>query len=87
MGYCDLTQKLCMMGAMAEQAERPMVTAAEAARILGISHRAVLDRLKRGLMRGDQVSPKIWLVPRDELERIGTGRLKTGPKPRSVQPD
>ena len=71
-----------MVAVMSEQAERAMVTTVEAARILGISHRTVLDRLKRGLMRGEQVSPKLWLVPRQELERVGAGRLKTGPKPK-----
>jgi excisionase family DNA binding protein len=66
---------------MDEERASAMVTTTEAARLLGVSHRTILDRLQRGLMQGERISPRLWLVPREELERVGAGRLKTGPKP------
>jgi excisionase family DNA binding protein len=86
MDSCYRAQKLCRLDGdrdgMDEERERAKVTTTEAARLLGISHRTILDRLQRGLMQGERISPRLWLVPHDELERVGVGRLKTGPKPK-----
>ncbi|MGE3597360.1 MAG: helix-turn-helix domain-containing protein [Dehalococcoidia bacterium] len=57
----------------------------EAAQALGMSVSGVRTRLERGQMQGKRVGPRLWLIPRDEVERWKTlGRQKTGPK-RKVQ--
>ncbi|HEV2126148.1 MAG TPA: helix-turn-helix domain-containing protein [Chloroflexota bacterium] len=64
------------------------MTPAQAAEELGISERAVQHRLKVGLMRGDNYGGRIWLIPREEVERAkATGRMKPGPrkKPRAQE--
>lgn len=59
-----------------------MVTVAEAARELGLSVEAVHKRLRAGVMRGERISPRLWLVPRAEVERWRVlGRRKPGPVP------
>ena len=70
---------------MAEQ-ERDYLTASEAAAALGLPLRTVQYRLRRGLMRGVAVNPRLWLVPRAEVERWQRqGKLRPGPKPRSAE--
>ena len=60
------------------------MTPAQAAEELGITTRAVQDRLKRGLLRGTNYGGRIWLIDRAEVERAKVaGRLKRGPKPGS----
>lgn len=67
--------------------ERDLITVSEAAAILGISNRAVSKRLENGQMRGERVHPRLWLIPREEVERWRElGRMKPGPKPRSTEP-
>jgi excisionase family DNA binding protein len=59
------------------------MTPAQAAEELGITTRAVQDRLKRGLMRGTNYGGRVWLIDRTEVERMKqTGPLKRGPKPK-----
>jgi excisionase family DNA binding protein len=63
--------------------ERDYLTAAEAAAILGLPGRTVRYRLERGIMRGVAVNPRLWLVPRAEVERWrAVGTLRAGRKPR-----
>jgi excisionase family DNA binding protein len=58
-----------------------MMTVTEAAAILGISERAIRYRLERGLMTGERVGKWIWLIPKEEVERVkGTPPL-LGRKP------
>ena len=55
------------------------MTVQEAAAELGMSPVGVRARLERGLMRGVKVHPRLWLIPREEVERwraIGTVRGK-----------
>lgn len=44
------------------------MTVSEAADALGISHRAVLSRIKNGTLRAVKVNPRLWLIPRAEVE-------------------
>ena len=59
-----------------------MYTVAEVAELLGLSVRGVAHRLERGQMKGVKVNPRLWLVPRDEVEAWkGRGKLPPGRKP------
>ncbi len=59
------------------------MTPAEAAAEIGITQRAVQDRLKRGLLRGTNYGGRVWLIDREEVERAkAVGPLKRGPKAR-----
>jgi excisionase family DNA binding protein len=61
---------------------RPLLTVQEAATELGITVRGVQERLKRGAMQGERVTPRLWLIPRDEVERWKVlGRQQPGRKP------
>ena len=63
---------------------RALVTVSEAASELGLTVHAVAKRLRQGTMRGEQVHPRLWLIPREEVERWKErGRLKPGPKRRA----
>lgn len=54
----------------------------EAARVLGVHENTIRYRLERGLMRGDRVLGRVWLIPRDEVERWkGKGKQRPGRKP------
>jgi excisionase family DNA binding protein len=55
--------------------ERSHLTVAEVAAALGLPVRTVYYRLEHGYMAGERVSPKLWLVPRSEVERW-KGRVK-----------
>ena len=45
-----------------------MVTVAEAARELGVSVRAVQNRIRTGEMTAEKVTPRLYLVPWSEVE-------------------
>jgi excisionase family DNA binding protein len=63
---------------------KDLLTVTEAAEELGISVSAVQVRLRRGQMRGIRPSPRIWLVPRSEVDAWRErGKMKPGrpPKP------
>ncbi len=65
-------------------AEREYLTIAEAARALGLPIRTLQYRLLHGLMRGERVNPRLWLIPRAEVDTWkNRGRLQRGRKPRS----
>ena len=66
--------------------ERALVTVSEAAAELGLTVHAVAKRLRQGTMHGEQVHPRLWLIPREEVERAkAMGKLKPGPKPRAEE--
>lgn len=44
------------------------MTVTEAAQELGITDRAVRARIKRGDIRAERVGPRLWLIPKDEIE-------------------
>ena len=65
-----------------------LVTVTEAAAELGLTVHAVAKRLRRGQMKGERVSPRLWLVPREEVERWKEiGRMKPGPRRRTPRPE
>lgn len=53
----------------------------EAARILGVHENTIRYRLERGLMRGERVLGRVWLIPRDEVDQWkDKGRQRPGRK-------
>ena len=59
------------------------VTVTQTARELGLAPQTIQARLKRGAMRGVLVHPRLWLIPKSEVERWRQlGKQKPGPKPR-----
>ncbi len=65
---------------------KDLLTVTEAAEQLGVSVSAIQVRLRSGTMRGIRPSPRIWLVPRAEVERWkAKGKLKPG-RPRKETP-
>jgi len=59
-----------------------LLTVQEAAVELGITVRGVQERLRRGAMQGERVTPQLWLIPRAEVERWkALGRQRPGRKP------
>ncbi len=61
------------------------VTVTEAAKVLGITPHGVRSRIARGELQASQVSPKLWLIPAEEVERAkAAGRMKPGPKPKQA---
>jgi excisionase family DNA binding protein len=62
------------------------MTVAQAAAELGMSARAVRNRIERGEMKAEQLNPRLLLIPRAEVDRWREiGRLRPGPKPRRRQ--
>lgn len=58
-----------------------MWTVAQVAEELGLSVRGVAHRLERGIMQGQRVNARLWLVPAEEVERWkGRGKLPPGRK-------
>ena len=59
------------------------LTVTEAANELGVNVATVRHRLSVGLLQGVKIAPRLWLIPREEVERAKVaGRLKPGPKPK-----
>jgi excisionase family DNA binding protein len=53
------------------------LTVSDAAEAIGITARALRWRIQRGDVRADRVNPRLWLVPRSEVERLQEhGKLK-----------
>ena len=68
---------------MGMEVQRDMLTVAEAAEELGLTVRGVQERLLRGAMRGERLTPRMWVIPREEVERWrGKGKMKPG-RPRA----
>ena len=54
-------------------------TVTQAAVELGIPRETVRKRLQRGLMQGEHLTARLWVIPRAEVDRWrDTGRLKRG---------
>ena len=65
-----------------------MVTVTEAARELGVSARAVQNRILAGEMRAEKVTPRLYLIARSEVDRWKlVGKRKGGrpPKPKATE--
>ena len=63
-----------------------LITVPEAARILGLSESGIHKRIERGAMRAEQLGGKVWVIPREEVERWQRmGRMKPGRKPREQE--
>ena len=59
------------------------MTVTEAARVLGLHPTTLQRRLESGVMHGERVHTRLWLIPRDEVERWrDKGRLPAG-RPRT----
>ena len=55
----------------------------EAAAALGMSERAIRNRIERGDMKATRIGARIFVIPRTEVERWQQlGRQRPGPKPR-----
>ena len=52
-----------------ERLDERMLTVQEAAQLLGLSRGSGRHRLTRGLMRGQSLAGRIWLIPTSEVER------------------
>ena len=59
------------------------LTVEEAAAALGMSARAIRNRIERGDMQAQRLGARLWAIPRAEVERWHErGRLHPGPKPK-----
>lgn len=59
------------------------LTTKEAAAALGVTLRAIQDRIKAGTLRAERVGARGWVIPQSEVDRFrGMGKLTPGPKPR-----
>lgn len=59
------------------------MTVTEAAAALGVDARTIRHRLERGMMKGENVHPRLWMIPREEVERwMEIGKLPPGRKAR-----
>ena len=62
------------------------MTVTQAAEALGLSTAGIRRRIERGEMQATLVSPKLWLIPTEEVERWrAIGRRKPGPSKRQAQ--
>jgi excisionase family DNA binding protein len=68
-------------GRMAEK-ERDMFTVAETAQALGLSVRAIQDRIRKGEMAAEKITPRLYLVHRNEIERWKPVGKRKGGRPR-----
>ena len=60
-----------------------LMTIAEVASALGMDESTVRRRIRRGDMQAVRAGARVWLIPREEVDRWRViGRLKPGPKPR-----
>src|SRR5215211_7984041 len=70
-------------GTIVVEGGRDLLTVAETARELDLTIRGVQERLRRGRMQGERVSPRLWMVPRAEVDRWKQlGRQRPGRKPK-----
>ena len=69
------------------EGKRDMVTVAEAAQELGVSIRAVQNRIRAGEMEAEKVTPRLYLIPRFEVERWKPIGKRKGGRPRKQRPE
>jgi excisionase family DNA binding protein len=70
-----------------EDRQREMFTVAEVAQLLGLSVRGVQDRIKKGEMQAEKITPRLYLVHRNEIERWKpVGKRKGGRPPKPKEP-
>ena len=63
-----------------------VVTVPQAAKLLGLTERGVLKRIERGDMRAERLGGKVWVIPREEIERWTVlGRQRPGRKPKRFE--
>jgi excisionase family DNA binding protein len=59
------------------------MTVTDAATVLGVEVSTLRRRLEAGVMKGERIHARLWLIPREEVDRWRKiGRLKRGPKPK-----
>ena len=64
------------------------MTVSDAARVLGVTERAIHKRIAGGVMRAERFGAHVWQIPIAEVERWrGIGRLKPGPKRPTAERD
>jgi excisionase family DNA binding protein len=63
-----------------------MLTVAEAAAELGVSVRAVQNRIRAGEMDAEKVTPRLYLISRSEVERWKPVGKRKGGRPRTPKP-
>ena len=63
------------------------ITVADAAQELGISRRRVLHLMAAGILEGERLSPRFYLVDRSSVERYKHARRPAGRPPRRGEPD
>jgi hypothetical protein len=68
----------------ATEEEKGLLSASVAARILGVSHQAVDDLLKRKKLTRLEFFGHGWISGREVLHRLTSPREKSGPKPRAL---
>ena len=60
------------------------MTVTQAAEVLGLSPAGVRRRIERGEMKANLISPRLWVIPVEEVERWKQlGKLRPGPRPGS----
>ena len=59
-----------------------LITVPQAAKLLGLSESGIHKRIERGDMRAERLGGKVWVIPREEVERWQQlGRQRPGRKP------
>ena len=66
--------------------ERDLITVTEAAKELGVAGRTVLNRIESGQMRAQRITSRLYLIPRDEVERWKPIGKRKGGRPRKQRP-
>ena len=67
------------------EGKRDMLTVAETAAELGVSVRAVQNRIRTGEMEAEKVTPRLYLIPRSEVERWKPVGKRKGGRPRKTR--
>lgn len=62
------------------------MTVQEAAAYLGVNESTIRYRIQRGDMRAERIGRRVWLIPREEVERQRRGKWKPGPAPTPTDP-
>ena len=60
-----------------------MITVSRAAQVLGVSRRRVLQFIQDGRLKGEQVTPRLWLLDAGDVSRFGREERRPGRKPKA----